>query len=155
MKKHIALFLIALLLPVAAFATDLEIDLSNMSFDQLVALREQVNLAIWNSQEWQEVTVPEGIYKIGIDIPVGHWSIRVASKVDYFYISYFDKIDDIGKGPARGAQYYSEEIASPGYSKLTNYNDIVDFDLQDGWFLKIGGQAIFTPYTGKPDLDFK
>ncbi len=40
------------------YATD--IDLSHMSFEDLVTLKDQINLAIWNSKEWQEVTVPQG-----------------------------------------------------------------------------------------------
>ena len=132
------------------------VDLSGLSFDDLVSLREQLNLAIWNSQEWQEVTVPEGVWTVGQDIPAGHWSIRVAAKHDYFYVSCFDQLNEIEKRPAPGARLVQQDIASPGYSA---FGDIVpesaDLILEDGWFFKCGGAVIFTPYTGKPDLGFK
>ncbi len=50
-------------------------DLQGLSFNELLALREQINLAIWNSNEWQCVEVPAGNYTIGIDIPAGYWTI--------------------------------------------------------------------------------
>ena len=95
MKKLVSFFLAALLICSAAAADP--VDLSGMSYDELVALRDQINLAIWNSQEWQEVTVPEGIWIVGEDIPAGHWSIRVAAEKDYFYVSCFDKLNETEK----------------------------------------------------------
>ena len=56
MKKFLFSFIVLVLLITSAAADP--VDLSGMSFDELVALRDQLNLAIWNSQEWQEVTVP-------------------------------------------------------------------------------------------------
>lgn len=154
MKKLFSLFLAALLFYSSAAADP--VDLSGMSFDELVALRDQLNLAIWNSQEWQEVTVPEGIWVIGQDIPAGHWSIRVAAEKDYFYISCFDALNELEKRPASGARLVQQEIASPGYSAFGEITpESADLILEDGWFFKCGGSVIFTPYTGKPDLGFK
>ena len=45
-----------------------DIDLSGMSIDELVELKDRINLAIWNSQEWEEVTVPQGEWIVGEDI---------------------------------------------------------------------------------------
>lgn len=76
MKKLLTVILIlALLVPFSAFA-DLP-PLDGLTYDELVELKDQINLAIWNSDNWQEVTVPAGIWKIGEDIPEGHWSIRI------------------------------------------------------------------------------
>ena len=30
-------------------------------------LKSKINLAIWNSREWQEVSVPRGVYQVGVD----------------------------------------------------------------------------------------
>ena len=38
-----------------------DIDLSGMNYDELVALKDQINRAIWNSDDWQEVEVPQGV----------------------------------------------------------------------------------------------
>lgn len=154
MKKLFSLFLAALLFYSSAAADP--VDLSGMSFDELVALRDQLNLAIWNSQEWREVTVPAGVWIVGQDIPAGHWSIRVAAKKDFFYVSCFDALNEIEQRPASGARLVQQKIASPGYSAFGEINpESADLILEDGWFFKCGGSVIFTPYTGKPDLGFE
>ena len=154
MKKLFVLLLAALLICSVAAADP--VDLSGMTFDELVALRDQINLAIWNSQEWLEVTVPEGIWIVGEDIPAGHWSIRVAAKKDYFYVSCYDKLNETEKMPARGARLVQQDIASPGYSAFGEITpEVADLILEDGWFFECGGAVIFTPYAGKPDLGFK
>ena len=79
MKKLFAVLVaLALCLPLSCLA---EVDLSQMTFDDLVALKDQINLAIWSSEEWQEVEVPAGLYEIGIDIPAGKWTIRAADEM--------------------------------------------------------------------------
>ena len=77
MKRFFCLLFVLVFLPLVSLA-DLP-DLSGLSFDELVLLRDQLNLAIWNSKEWQEVKVPIGVWKIGDDIPVGKWTISAAS----------------------------------------------------------------------------
>lgn len=155
MKRLFILILAALILAGSAAADG--IDLSSMSFDELVALREQLNLAIWNCQEWQEVTVPEGTWIIGKDIPAGHWSIRTkAEKHDFFNVYYFDVPDDFGLKPGRGANALFLDIGSPGFSGFGEVNnDTIDIDMKDGWYLYLGGACVFTPFAGKPDLGFK
>lgn len=155
MKKLLSLLLAVLLLFAGSAAAD-PVDLSGMTFDQLVALRDQLNLAIWNSQEWQEVTVPAGVWIVGEDIPAGHWSIRIAGKQDLGNVSYFNIIDEMGKSAGRGSQLFIETIASPGLSAFGEVNaETVDIDMKDGWYFKCATAVIFTPYTGKPDLGFK
>lgn len=153
MKKIILCLALCFLfiLPAAA-----DVDLTGLSFDELVALRDQLNLAIWNSQEWQEVTVPEGIWIVGQDIPAGHWSIRVAAEHDYLYVSCFDLLNDVEKIPARGSRLVQQAIASPGYSVFGEVTpESTDLILEDGWYFKCTGAVIFSPYAGKPDLGFK
>ena len=154
MKKLLVCVLALILIGCAALA---EIDLSGLSYEELVELKDKINLAMWESEEWQEVTVPEGVWVVGEDIPAGHWTIRVAAERDYFYVSVFDEADDLGLNPTNHCTVYEDwDIASPGYS---SYGDIipeeVDIDMQEGWYFKAGGAVIFTPYTGKPDLGFK
>ena len=62
MKRFLSLLVALLLLfPAAALA---QIDLSGLSYDELVALKDQINKAMWESKEWQEVTVaPRGVYE--------------------------------------------------------------------------------------------
>ena len=73
MKRTIAMVIVFLL--VLSDITFAEVDLSGMSYDELVILKDRIDKTIWDSQEWQEVTVPQGLYKIGEDIPAGKWTI--------------------------------------------------------------------------------
>lgn len=156
MKRFFVFFLAALLLFSFPASADLP-DLSGLSFDELIVLREQLNAAIWSSQDWQEVTVPAGTYQIGVDIPAGHWSLRtVASEHELFNVYYFDKLDRTGTTPGFGSTSAFLELGSPGFSAFGEVNpETLDLDMKDGWYLFLGGAVVFTPYTGKPDFGFK
>ena len=157
MKKLIAIILIlSMLLPAAALA-DLP-DISSLTYDELVKLKDQINLAMWNSQEWQEVTVPTGVWTVGEDIPVAHWSISLSPKASgkWAKIIYCDKLDESGLDAANkfDCKIYSYlNVASPDND---HYPQVIDIDLKPGTYLIIGnGSVVFTPYSGKPDLGFK
>ena len=153
MRKIIIMILALAMIPLAA-AADLP-DISGLTFDELVQLRDQINLAMWNSQEWQEVTVPAGTWKIGEDIPAGHWSVRI---VGHGITNgwYCEKVDDFGQPVCFGAQYIRHEIASEDFHAFDQeYNHVADFDMQEGWYFIVDTPVTFTPYTGKPDLGFK
>ena len=94
MKRFLCVLFVLVLLPVVSLA-DLP-DLSGLSFDELLQIRDQINLAIWNSQQWQEVSVPPGVWEIGVDIPSGHWSVRPAEGCGPDYIIYASGTKDHG-----------------------------------------------------------
>jgi len=154
MKKIISFILCLTLCCSVAFA---EVDLSGMSYDELIALKNQINLAIWNSQEWQEVTVPQGIWVIGEDIPAGHWTISAQSSA-YVLVTYGELLDDTGRSVSPWSSTYAIEtiIGEKSWSYNENAISQIDLVLKDGCYLGIdGGSVIFTPYTGKPSLGFK
>ena len=74
MKKLICLLLIICLFPVIAAADSL--DLSDLSYDQLVALQHYITMEIMKRPEWKEVNVPAGKWIVGVDIPEGEYSIK-------------------------------------------------------------------------------
>lgn len=152
MKKLFAVLLtVTLLISSAASA----MDLSGMSFDELVALRDQINLAIWNCQEWQEVTVPAGVWVIGEDIPAGHWTIRPLPN-DYVNVTYFDRLDQFGKGVGQGWLGWGGTLTSRGEDDITYGEPTqIDLEMEAGMYFKCSKSVIFTPYAGKPDLGFK
>ena len=154
MRKLIAIVLIlAVLLPAAAFA-DLP-DISGLSYDELVQLKNMINLAMWNSQEWQEVTVPAGTWKIGEDIPAGHWAISIVGH-GLTTVWYCEQVDELGGPVCWGAKYKYKPVASEDFEAFNEtYDHIIDFDVVDGWYLCFDKAVVFTPYTGKPDLGFK
>lgn len=152
MKRLFTLLLAALLLAGSAAADP--VDLSGMSFDQLVSLREQLNLAIWNSQEWQEVTVPAGVWVIGEDIPEGHWVIRPVPET-YVSVVYCDRLNDFGKDPGQGWRGWSGTLTARSKGLTVNEPREVDLYMETGMYFINRGAVIFTPFTGKPDLGFK
>ena len=159
MKKALALILICVMVIGTAYASD--IDLSGMTYDELVALKEKINLAMWNCQEWQEVEVPAGVWKIGRDIPEGHWTITPVDDI-YMNLCYFDKTNDsetdVGYG-WDGINGYNKTLSTKkkkdGTWKDNDSPHSVDLVMKDGWYLKNNGTVIITPYSGKPDLGFK
>ncbi|MEG1472333.1 MAG: hypothetical protein RSC40_05530 [Clostridia bacterium] len=157
MKKLVSVLLIVLfLVPTFAFA---EVDLSGMSFDELVALKDQINKAIWESDTWQEVTVPQGVYVVGDDIPEGNWNIKATDGL-YMTVKWGDKLDVSGTDTtyedASITEY--EMLVSPSYKRYKEGQDKteVNWDLKKGQYIIVDeGSCVFSPYSGKPSLGFK
>ena len=153
MKKLLSLLVLAaLLLSVPASA---DVDLSGMSFNELVALREQVNLALWATEEWQEVTVPAGTYEIGKDIPAGYWTITPVPG-EMANISWGPKLEEGGTRVDYMTNYGDQVIVAEG-SPYAEYSTVysVSWNLTEGSYHVIDmASVIFTPYTGV-SLGFK
>lgn len=134
-----------------------EFDISQLSYDQLVSLKDEINLAIWNSKDWQEVSVPKGVWVVGEDIPAGKWEIRVRDGIEA-YIKWGDKLDKSGLDYSySGNIHVYELLQSPTFrGYVDGETDRVIWDLIDGtYFIVESGDVIFTPYSGKPSLGFK
>ena len=159
MKKLVALVLAIVLSAGIALAEG--IDLSGMSYDELVALKDRINLAMWQSEEWQEVTVPQGVWKVGEDIPAGHWTVKCTSErgVKQTRINWGEKLDSDGNSIAwNGRHSILNDVNNTNYKyyeydgELTEYS----FEVFDGDYIVIEkAPAVFTPYQGKPSLGFK
>lgn len=131
-----------------------DVDLSGMSYDELVALKDQINLAIWNSDEWQEVEVPQGVWSVGEDIPAGKWTIKALPGADT-YIKVGVEVKDGGTDVNAKT---TQRIRDEGYSYYDSKSDITSwtFEFAEGQYVKVdNGPAVFTPYSGKPTLGFK
>ncbi len=156
MKKLLTVILImALAVPAAAFA-DLP-DISNLSYDELVQLKDSINLAMWNSQEWQEVTVPQGIWIVGEDIPAGTWTVKCATD-SFSVVSFGDTLNEMGTDIEYTQYYHYETITSPDSNIYEKDKDITEYTItvKDGDYIKIEySSVIFMPDTGKPSLGFK
>ena len=159
MKKLIALLLILVMaLPAAALA-DLP-DISNLTYDELVQLKDQINLAIWNSQEWQEVTVPAGVWTIGEDIPEGYWTVTPKDTITSFW--YGDVLNESRTGAGYGWDYnkgvavtLNGRINKDGSWRYPDEQHSISIEMKSGMYVVIKDAMIFTPYSGKPDLGFK
>lgn len=145
--KRIFCLLVMMLFLLPCFA-QADVDLSSMSFEDLIALKEQINLAIWNCQEWKEVRVPAGTYLIGKDIPAGKWTIfsapdnpNVAAKGIHVAIS--KKLKD------NGASLDTSTASNHTSAAVGRDMESITWDLQEGYWLYINyGTAVFTPFTG-------
>jgi hypothetical protein len=149
MKRLFCLLFVLFLFPVVSLA-DLP-DISGLSFDELVQLKDQINLAMWNSQQWQEVTVPAGVYTVGKDIPEGYWTIKSLPPKGYCGVVYFDKINEFGTDADSGFKGWHGILSASDDDNLHS----IDLDMKSGMYFKCSGTVIFTPYSGKPDLGFK
>lgn len=155
MKKLFAVLVaLVLCIPLSCLA---EVDLSQMTFDELVALKDQINLALWSSEEWQEVLVPKGIYKVGESIPAGKWNVKAADGVQAS-VEYGTSLNKYKSGISFDGVNVSELLRSKTFSSFNPNEDITEMvvSLEDGWYIVINyGNVIFTPYSGIPDLGFK
>lgn len=155
MKKILPLILA--LLCFAGVASAEANALSGMNYEELVALKDRINLAIWNSKEWQEVEVPKGVWVIGQDIPAGKWTIKAADGLTTM-MEWGDVLDESGNGLSWSGRIYEMELL---YSVNYEYYEKgksteVTWDLKDGqYFIVEYGIAVFSPYSGKQSLGFK
>lgn len=155
MKKILAFFLAFALVASIGAAAFAEVDLSGMSYDELVALKDQINLAIWNSAEWQEVTVPYGAWIVGEDIPAGKWTITAGDGCSFSF-----KIGTMlnSMGTELEGDYYYQWLTSKTYRRYDPADDVdqITVDLRNGQIVFFEeGSVVFTPYAGKPGLGFK
>ena len=156
MKRILAVLLILACLCGNALATDL----SGMSYKELVELKDKINLAMWQSQEWQEVTVPKGMWKIGEDIPEGYWTMTPVGNQHAIYY-YGDKVDDTGMNIDlwHSSSYWSDVIStrknSDGSWKYTSDYHSFSLEMKNGFYIFVPCDTVFTPYAGKPGFGFK
>ena len=157
MKKLFSLILVLLLVPVVSFA-DLP-DLTGLSFDELLQLREQALLAMWKTEEWQEVRVPAGVYEIGVDIPEGYWTMTPNSRDSVWYV-YCDQLNETRSTFGDDCDVWDTYMVNSARTLKKEWEDPsalheLSMDLKAGRFLIVPCETIFTPYAGKPDLGFK
>lgn len=156
MKRFLAMVVVlATLIVTGAFAEG--IDLSGMSYDELVALKDQIDLAIWSSEEWQEVEVPQGVWVIGEDIPAGKWCIKAADGLSAT-INWGDALDASGVDLSYEGEIWVMEVVYSENYDYYSYGDATEviWDMKEGnYFIVSDGIALFTPYAGKPGLGFK
>ena len=144
-----------------AYANSTSFDFSDLSFAELVSLKDQINLAIWNSEEWQEVIVPQGVWIVGEDIPAGTWTIKCAEGGFRCEISWGENLGENGESiKASGRYSIFNYITNPEHKSYEPGNDMTEYTctVQDGDYIVVHmdeSQALFTPYAGKPSLGFK
>lgn len=104
------------------------IDLTNLSFSELIELQQKLTAEIISRPEWKEVTVPAGTWIIGKDIPAGEYSIKVLSRTTRVNV-------------------YKSETASSWDKHIIIHDDdpIGKIILSDGMKIVIDEPALFAP----------
>lgn len=90
MKKLIAMLVLVLLLPISTQA--MAIDLSSMSYDELVTLHKETFKAIMALPEFKEVDVPSGSYMVGEHIPAGEYKITTKISMASVTINEYEQL---------------------------------------------------------------
>lgn len=128
--KKLALLLV-FLLTFTPFANAESIDIQSMSSEELTALRTAINAELLSRGIEKEVTVPTGRYTVGVDIPSGVYTIKLAGTMGALVSTYtqsgnYDLVYNV--------------TASEPIGKL---------DLQEGQTIEIAVESVvFTPYSG-------
>ena len=161
--KQLICIVAALLLILGAAAQAESIDLSGLSFEELAQLRDRCQLEMLKRDEWQQVTVPQGVWRVGVDIPAGKWMIKCPDNArnDYLmrlcWLMWGSVVED-NLVPSRyrkgEVEVYNPNAEDYKAGQVTEYV----ITLEDGDLLLIHpsyNKAVFIPYTGKPDLGFK
>lgn len=131
-------------------------NLEDLSFEDLSDLRDQILKEMMSRDDWQEVTVPAGTYKVGEAIPAGRWIITCAPP-NYCYVTVGSVLEENGKEIVYGSSgYYHIALAgvNSGISSR-GYPSYVDLDLKEGMYIFIENAYVtFTPYAGQNDFGF-
>lgn len=134
MKKTLFLVMILCLLFSCSFAED--IDLTDLSFDELQVLQQRIEAEIVTRPEWKGVEVPIGCWRIGVDIPSGSYGIEIKDS------------KRIGNVYVWG--YASQDFETNGgliHNKLIGQKqgNIGKLELMEGWVLEVTYPVVLKP----------
>lgn len=136
MKKILAMILVlALLIPAASVADG--IDLSVLSYDQLIELNHQLVREIMARPEWKEVRIPAGQWKVGEDIPAGVYSFKSVGPRSVNIYVWKTEVKNYANNGMRLNDYLDKDRTEIG-----------KFELFEGNILDVGGDIILSrPYV--------
>lgn len=138
MKKLVS-FLLAVTIALAVAVSCAEsIDLSSLSYDELIELSSKITMEIMSRPDFKAVKVPPGAYTVGKDIPAGKWTITATEGACEVY--WGKSLDEYGVDVP-----YSDRIAT-----IDDWGSqsTASWDLVDGTFIVINRNAVtFTPYV--------
>lgn len=154
MKKAISLLCVFALILALAVPALADVDLSGLSFEELVALKSQIDLELFARPEWQSVEVPQGLYLVGRDIPAGKWSVK-AIDTSWTHISVGQSLKD--GGMELTYPYKADETIYGTRSNMYSADKRADMTIEitDGDYVQVAyGTAVFEPFHGT-SLGFK
>ncbi len=146
MKKLVCILLMGVIFVFFSSAFATEIDLSGMTYAELIDLQAKIQRAIMETEEWQEVNVPAGLYRVGVDIPAGKWNVSMINK--WARIKIGTKLEsNQNEVSSKSPDYYTVQINKDVPSQVISFID--------GQYVEIyNAGVIFTTPTGS-SLTFK
>lgn len=133
-----------------------EFSIDGLGYDELVSIKNSLNLAIWNSYEWERVLVPFGIYEVGVDIPEGRWFFE-APDGSYVTVGYGTELSESQMNLSLSDEW-SEQLYSENYRYIDD-GDVTktDLNLTAGNYISVNGGVYtwVTPYVSGGSLGFK
>lgn len=154
MKKVITICITLALIFALAVPALADVDLSGLSFEELVALKSQIDLELFSRDEWQSVEVPQGLYLVGQDIPAGKWTVK-AIPTNWTEVSVGRTLADGGMEltfPYKASEYL---YGPNGSMYKEGVRTELTIEITDGDYVQIDmGSAIFEPFHGT-SLGFK
>lgn len=141
MKKLLAIILVlAMMLPLVGIA-EINVDLESLSYEELVALFEKVQMALFGHSLTDGVEIPYGDYVAGQDIPAGGYVISLTGGEN-------DLIGVTGFLPGAA-------VNDPDWFSYIRTNESFRFTLSDGMKLtvmsggpKIAGKIMLKSFAG-------
>ena len=130
MKKFLAIFAALILMISTACAAP---DLTDLTFDQLIALQHYITSEIMSRPEWREITVPAGQWRIGVDIPEGTYCITAGEHSLNLTVWGYEYGD------------FSTNEGLIHNVVLSNGDSIGKMLLQSGWLFCVNKPVVFTP----------
>ena len=132
------------------------VDLSALTWDELLELKARITMEQLTRDEWQEVEVPQGVYVVGEDIPAGKWTVCCKTG-NRLRLAWSASLDASGQDIDFYSVHDIAHLTNPEYKYYEAGDDVsYTFDAIDGYYIVIeDAPATFTPFTGKPDLGFK
>lgn len=159
MKKVCVLLFALMLLVAPAVAEENIYSLENLKkYDiwELANLRNLCQMLIMESEQWQEVEVPQGVWWVGYQIPAGNWTIR-CKLGNYAVFSWGDTLKDNEHEIAHTDKSDLVMIVNPE-SHVYEPGDLTEYTVRlyaDTYVVIEDSSVVFSPYAGQPDLGFK
>ena len=129
MKRAFIIALAIVLVTSVAYAAP---DLTELTYDQLIALQHYITHEIMRRPEWKEISVPKGHWVIGVDIPEGYYCITPKT---YCYLRLW------------GYEYndYSTNGGLLYHDSIDTGEKLGKIWLQEGWVLDVDNDIIMSP----------
>ena len=96
MKKAV-LFFVVLSMALSSSALAADIDLTILPYKELIDLKIRVEAEVMSRSETKSVSVPVGVYEIGVHIPAGEYSLELDSLYAAITVSTSTDFSDFSK----------------------------------------------------------